>query len=355
MKRLGVLGTMVWDRIWAYDSVEPGVGPGVVARETVERQRAAPLEQWGGIAYSIVALSAACPPGWTVVPLVRLGTDLALSALDFLHTLPNVSVGSGVVLVPEDNNRVELRYFNRAERSERLMGGVSGWGWEELSIEANSLDALYINFVSGFEIDLPTAQRVADLPIPTYADLHSLYLGEVTENPRRPRRLPDWEDWFGCFDVVQLNENELALTGSDNVGPRELMGAFSRARPRATLATRGGEGADFALSEPWTATSEWGGRLGSTELPAGRSIRTGRVASPTVLADGDPTGCGDVWGSVVFANLLEGRPLAEAMGTAHTAAAAKVGRPDIAGLREVVRAAIAQPTAADHDLLDADG
>src|SRR5690606_30882872 len=57
-RRLGVLGTFVWDTIW-----HPGGG-------------GKPVEQWGGIAYSLAAMAAACPAGWRVEPIARIGADL---------------------------------------------------------------------------------------------------------------------------------------------------------------------------------------------------------------------------------------------------------------------------------------
>src|SRR5690606_32091736 len=58
MRRLGAIGTFVWDRI-----DNPFVGrPGV-------------REQWGGAVYSFASLSATCPEGWVVEPIVKVGAD----------------------------------------------------------------------------------------------------------------------------------------------------------------------------------------------------------------------------------------------------------------------------------------
>ncbi|MEJ2503180.1 MAG: hypothetical protein P8177_07655, partial [Gemmatimonadota bacterium] len=101
---------MVWDRIDRPD------GPRV--------------ERWGGIAYSIAAAAAAAPDAWTLRPLIRLGDDLAEEARAFFTRLPIKA--SGVVEVPEKNNRVHLRYLDRQNRHEHLTGGVGPWSWQEL-------------------------------------------------------------------------------------------------------------------------------------------------------------------------------------------------------------------------------
>src|SRR5690606_2945685 len=118
----------------------------------------------GGIAYSLAAFSAARTSDWEVVPIVRVGSDLAGSALDFLGSLPGIDVGPGVAVVPEPNNRVELRYIDDAHRGETLTGGVSGWPRLEIEPMLAEVDALYVNFISGSEIDLDTAERFRGLP-----------------------------------------------------------------------------------------------------------------------------------------------------------------------------------------------
>jgi sugar/nucleoside kinase (ribokinase family) len=194
-RTLGVIGTLVWDRIHARD------------------RRAAPVEEWGGIAYALAAASAALPEGWRVLPIVKLGRDLSQEGRRFLRELPGFD-DAGVVIVPEPNNRVELRYESSARRCERLTGGVPGWTWPELAPLVALCDALYVNFISGFEMSLETARslrRGYDGPI--YADLHSLFLGVDPRGLRIPRSLEAWAAWLRCFDAVQMNEDEFDLLG----------------------------------------------------------------------------------------------------------------------------------------------
>ncbi|HEX8361336.1 MAG TPA: hypothetical protein VF613_14580, partial [Longimicrobium sp.] len=160
--RLGVLGTFVWDRIW-----------------TLEDQAAGrPFESWGGVAYALAAAAAACPAGWEIVPVARVGADLADEARAFAAALPGLDAGAGIVAVPVPNNRVELRYLDAASRHEIQTGGVGGWPWEELAPRVAGLDALYVNYLSGVELDLATTERLrASFGGAMYADLHSLLLG----------------------------------------------------------------------------------------------------------------------------------------------------------------------------------
>src|SRR5206468_1329486 len=87
---------------------------------------------------------------------------------------------------------------------------------DEWVVVAYSLDALYLNFISGYETDLPTAQLLRhSFRRFLYADLHSLFLGKEPDGTRVPRPLPQAPAWFGCFDYVQLNEEEFAQLGDD--------------------------------------------------------------------------------------------------------------------------------------------
>ena len=160
MPRLGVLGSLVWDRIHARDG------------------RSVPIEEWGGIAYALAGAAAARSGTWTIVPIIKIGSDLRDSAFRFLSALPGVDLEGGLRVVPEPNNRVELRYQERERRCERMTGGVPPWQFEELEPILGTLDALYINFISGFEMSRDTAVRIRQtFTGPIYGDLHSLLLG----------------------------------------------------------------------------------------------------------------------------------------------------------------------------------
>ena len=89
--RLGILGTLVWDRIVNVDD-----GSDLV-------------EEWGGISYSLEGLSSALPPDWILMPFLKVGADLSEQALEYLHTIPKTEIGPGVQVVPFPNHRVELR------------------------------------------------------------------------------------------------------------------------------------------------------------------------------------------------------------------------------------------------------
>jgi sugar/nucleoside kinase (ribokinase family) len=253
--RLGVIGTMVWDTIF-------GRGP--------EPQ---PVEEWGGIAYALAALEATLPPEWEMVPLIKVGRDLAPRANAFLSRLTKRSAAARFVEVADPNNRVTLRYESSDRRTERLRGGVPPWTWEELGQMVRDLDVVYVNFISGFELDLATARRLRHgFGGPIYADLHSLFMGVGSDGTRVPQHLPDVAEWFACLDAAQLNENEFSLIAGDS------MAVAARAAASGVgllVVTLGPLGAVYFTAHPFDF-------LHPRRALASAPIRTERVPPPAV-------------------------------------------------------------------------
>lgn len=272
MKRLGVLGTAVLDTIRGPDE-------------------AAPVRALGGILYSLAAFEARPARGWSVVPILKVGRDARAEVDAFLSRLSRVAAREGVRTVDEPNNRVELVYAEDGSRTERLSGGVPGWAWEELRPLAAACDALYVNLIAGWELELPTAEKMgAAVDGPLYCDLHSLLLAVEDDGTRRPEAPADWREWTGCFDYLQVNREELELLASDaGTESWELARELPGRRPRILFVTLGPDGALW-----------FDGSRGERGPAAGRSPR------PTPGEDGDATGCGDVWGVTCFGALLEG-------------------------------------------------
>jgi pfkB family carbohydrate kinase len=311
MKRVGVIGTFVWDIIYGRDP------------------RDVPVQEWGGITYALGAFDAALPPDWQVVPLVKVGSDLAPQARQFLQTLRRVAPDAAPIEVPYPNNRVELRYHSAERRSEVLSGGVPGWSWLGLKPLLAGLDALYVNLISGMELDLETAQLLRQhFRGPIYCDLHSLLLGIQPDGLRTPRQLTNVAAWCRCADLLQVNEDEMALMADD---PMALAATALAEGVRNLSVTLGPRGVVYFAAPGFDRLADAGGR-------AFGPVRTALV--PAVPADGphsDPTGCGDVWGATYFSRLLAGDNLAHAMQTALVAAARNVGHRGAAGLAHYLR------------------
>lgn len=312
MPRLGVIGSLVWDEIHGRDP------------------HSAPTEEWGGIAYALAALDVALPDEWEVVPLIKVGHDFATQAGEFLGSLRHVARSTRPILVPTHNNRVTLRYHTGARRCERMAGGVPGWNWADLGPMVADLDALHVNFISGFEMCLGTAEALRrGFSGPIYADLHSLFLGMAPDGGRVIGPLTHSAAWLGCFDMVQLNEDEMTQLGDDPLGVAATALDAGVALLNVTLGARG---VAYVARPGFTRLAD----LASGTLPSTATVRTERIAAPGVDAL-DPTGCGDVFGATCMARLLAGDEVSRALDAANRAAARNAGFRGAGGLAAHLR------------------
>lgn len=317
MKRLGVIGTFVWDVIHG------------------RQPHSAAVEEWGGITYSLSALDAALDDEWEIVPIMKIGHDLADRGNRFIHGLRHMAGDAALVEVPYPNNRVELRYISAERRTETLTGGVPGWNWLALKplLHAARLDALYVNFLSGWELDLPTAQAVrAHFSGPIYADLHMLVMAVRADGLRVPKPLSDVREWCGCFDFLQTNEEEIHLMAPD---PMALAATAMHAGASLLSVTLGSRGAVYFAAPDFDGIDDLARSRGQGTSIA--PIRTELVPAERVAEPLDPTGCGDVWGATQFSRLLAGDNLGDAIRAAHRAAARNVEHRGASGLADHLR------------------
>jgi sugar/nucleoside kinase (ribokinase family) len=320
LKKLGVLGTMIWDTIVGRDPAE------------------SPLEEWGGIGYALAGLDASLPPDWEIVPIAKVGRDLAGRANAFLRELRAAGPSTRFVEVPAVNPRVRLNYRDRERRCEHLRGGVPPWTWDELGPMVMDLDGLYVNFITGFECDLGTAQALRRaFRRPLYGDLHSLALGMRPDGERHYRPVDEPLAWLACFDIAQVNEDEMGQLGDD---PLALAAHAVEHGARAVCVTLGAHGAVYV------AAPGFDGFAAAAAPPAARRpvLRTARIEPEGAEAIGDPTGCGDVFGATLFARLLAGADLETAIRDANRAAKRNVSYRGASGLQHYLRGALA-PTA----------
>ena len=315
-KRVGVMGSFVWDVIHGRDP------------------RDAAVEEWGGITYALGALDAALPADWEFVPILKVGSDLAQSARQFVAALDRAAPDAAPIEVPQPNNRVVLHYLSDERRCERLSGGVPPWTWLGLKPLLNNLDALYINLISGFELDLETAQLIRQhFRGPIYCDLHSLLLAVQPDGMRTLQPLPNPAGWMRCFDFIQVNEDEMSMMASDPMA----LAAIAMAEGVSSVAiTLGSRGVIYFAAPGFERIADM--KRSHLAGPLG-AIRTALVpAKPRRQAGpGDPIGCGDVWGATYFSRLLAGDKLDAAIDRALDAAARNVDHRGASGLAGYLR------------------
>ena len=229
----------------------------------------------------------------------------------------------------------------------------------ELGPMVRDLDAIYLNFISGFELTLGTAQALRrGFHGPIYVDLHSLLLGMQHDGVRVLRPLHDAAAWLGCFDVVQLNEDEMRQLSPD---PLSLAADAIGAGTSLLIVTLAAKGAAYVAApgfDGWAGAERGrrnGGRSrhagsGSSPLPPFRrsvvppasTLRTALIPAPSVDVL-DPTGCGDVFGAAAAARLFAGDPVEGAIRQANAMAARNAAFRGAGGLSRHLRGELVTP------------
>ncbi|HEV7992627.1 MAG TPA: PfkB family carbohydrate kinase [Gemmatimonadaceae bacterium] len=323
-KRIGVIGSLVWDVIHGRDA------------------RTVPVEEWGGITYSLSGLDAALPDDWEIVPIMMVGQDLAARAREFLRTLRHIAPDASLLEVPYPAQRVTLRYQTEERRTEHLTGGMPAWSWLALKplLDDARLDALLINFLSGWELDLETTQLIRQhFTGPIHCDLHMMAWAVQPDGLRTLRPIPNVAEWCRCFDFLQMNEDELAMVAPD---PMSLAATAIAAGVSCLFVTLGKRGAIYVAAPGFATICDLPPRTGLSTAPRGGTgamgaVRTALVPAEPVDVPGDPTGCGDVWGATYFSRMVAGDKLADAMSAAGRAAARNVGHRGVTGLAAHLR------------------
>ena len=318
-RRVGVIGSIVWDVIHG------------------RQPNSVPVEEWGGISYGLAGLDAALSDDWEIVPIIKVGEDLAHRATQFMRTFVRMAPDAALISVPYPNNRVELRYIDDERRTEMMSGGVPGWTWLGLkpALELARLDALYVNFLSGWEIDIETAQLIRQhFAGPIYCDLHMLAWAIQPDGYRTLRPISNVREWCGSFDFLQVNEDEMTMLAPD---PMALAATALHAGVRSLSVTMGKRGAVYFASPDFERLDDLDGHEAARN--AFGPLRTALVPTEHVEA-GDPTGCGDVWGATQFSRLLAGDNLDAAILAAHRAAARNVSHRGATGLADHLRGKI---------------
>jgi sugar/nucleoside kinase (ribokinase family) len=168
---------------------------------------------------------------------------------------------------------------------------------------------------------------------PIYCDLHMLLMAVQPDGLRTPRPLPNPREWCSCFDLIQVNEDEMALIAPD---PLAMAATALDAGARCLMVTLGKRGAVYFAAPDFEHIADLARQrpLGATVGP----LRTAIVPSTDIVTGAvDPTGCGDVWGATCFSRLLAGDSLGDAILAAHRAASRNARHRGAGGLAKFLR------------------
>jgi sugar/nucleoside kinase (ribokinase family) len=258
--KICVVGSVMYDEIFPYQG---------------ERK-----ESFGGVLYNILALARVFGRDATIHPVTRLGADhLPVVIERYLHGLPSVHL-QGIRINPEGTNQNTLRYPSPDRREERMTLRTPPVTLAELSPFLNA-DIVLINFISCLEIGLETMQQMRRHSRAfVFLDVHNLPRFVDAEGHLRPKPLESWEEWVGCVNCLQCNEEELCLLLNQQLNSedeyQEALLQIVGAGPSYAVLTLGSRGSMLVYK-------------------SGGACYGLRVPVPPVERMVDSTGCGDAF------------------------------------------------------------
>jgi sugar/nucleoside kinase (ribokinase family) len=164
--------------------------------------------------------------------------------------------------------------------------------------------------------------------------VHSLLLGMQHDGVRVPRPLAEAAAWMGCFDVVQLNEDEMRQLSPD---PLSLAADAIGQGVSLLVVTLAAKGAAYVAAPGFDGFSAERPSAGDTA-----SVRSALVAAPSIEVL-DPTGCGDVFGAAAAARLFAGDSVDDALRHANAMAARNAAFRGAVGLSHHLRGKLVTP------------
>lgn len=220
---------------------------GTINRDTIHTADGVTTESYGGLLYSILALAEIASEDSAIYPICNVGSDMESVVREKLAPYLHVKF-DGIQFVSEKNPHCFLDYDAEGHKQETLQNDVPQISFAQIEPFLDC-DALCFNFITGRELALETAQQVrAQATALLLMDVHSLTLG-MDKNRRRFWRVPSqWEQWLGCVDVVQMNEQEGALLANEPLDDHGATRRFAERvlghGPSALMITRSSRGSE---------------------------------------------------------------------------------------------------------------
>lgn len=294
---------------------------GSINRDTIRTPDGVETESYGGLLYTLLPLAQIAASDTTIQPVYDVGQDVEAAVRAILEPYPNVSLDA-LTFVGRPNPHCVIEYAPDGSKQETLRERGLPLPPARLAEACAGADALILNFITGFELELDTLRAFrAERPGPiVFMDFHSLSLGIDSENRRFWRRPDDWAEWMACTDFVQVNVDEASLlagTDLDEAAESRFAADVLDLGPRCVTVTRSNSG-----STSWFRKQ---GRLEACSVDASKTCAV------------DPTGCGDAYMAGFVCRCLETQDIQQAARFANRVAGIACSVRGIEGLGDLGR------------------
>jgi hypothetical protein len=257
----------------------------------------------GGVLYSFAAMERIMrgTKGSSFVPVSWLSNPDRDAISAFTDSFQHLERTRGFWPADSPTNQVQLVYRDDGSRTEHCSHILPPLTKRELSSELlESLDGLFVNMISGYDITIETLeeslQHVSRRPF-VHLDIHALILGSLSNanqnshfgSGREPRGVKEWKRWLAIADSVQMNELEARWLADPEIQSEDQLLKYllsSKKCPRLQYAV-------LTRAERGATLYDWNQKL----------VHHAEVPNVKVV---DTTGSGDVFGSAFLFAILAG-------------------------------------------------
>jgi adenosine kinase len=271
VKNIAIIGHLVWDKI--------------------NHANGRTIEDFGGIAYNLAALSTVVNSSTRIFPICYLGEDLELKARNYWKRSSNIDFSYAKTLAQRQEIHVLTydRVGYRKEDNRNLFPPLN----ISLFNDCPNFDIALVNYIGGDEFPPANLRWFKNnFKSLIYLDFHSLALSRVARNRRYFRCHPHWRKYTALADIVQMNYYELKtlFPGIKDETAQIMDSAFKvmETGPRAVIITRENKN----LIAIWRA----GKKVSRRAFPVSQ-------VSKVV----DSTGCGDSFAAGFVNGLCQGK------------------------------------------------
>ena len=171
------------------------------------------IHSYGGILYSVIALSVLAGKDDIICPVMNLGADEYDNITGILKKYPNIEL-DGIYKVSHPTRKVNLYYnlYNSGKSARMETSTEPTYTIDFASIEKflPGADAILVNMISGVDITIDTLKSIRkNFSGFMHIDIHNLVMKTNPDGTREHTNLENWREWCSNTNTVQMNEFEI--------------------------------------------------------------------------------------------------------------------------------------------------
>ncbi len=274
---------------------------GTVNKDLILPFQGGAIQSFGGIFYSISALSRLVESGVELIPVSFVGSDVYQHFLALLENYPNIHSG-GLIPLDQKNHEVILEYIAPEERTEKALFNFPSLEWKHIKKNLKA-DFYIINMITGWDMTLKAFLKLSRKHFrQMYLDVHFLVMGMDKLGKRMPRCPENIYQWLRGARFIQMNKKEFSIMNPDDLDEASFFEKYMKPE-QILMVTQGSEGV-------------------RTVFQKNGMIRNKHFSAYEVEEVADVTGCGDVFGAAFAWQFQQSQDLYQSVDYANKTAAA---------------------------------